>query len=1171
MKITVITVSAPAVRDLAGAAGKIRGMDAQALQLNLYYASVELPWERLRTMEEDIAQADAVFFDLMGASPSVVDAVERGCQRCGGQIIPYGASPRHHMRLGSFTMQSMEQRRSDAAPSMEQMKKMQSMAKTMGKILPGKMRDMRNYSLLSDYFKHSTPENMLHLLILLLTEYGKVKGLPAAKPPVQPLPIALYTLPEREQFTDVAAYAQHCGHQEGKPNVLLLFSAKAYPTENKTAVAELVRALSRKHNVFAVGTAERFSETEGELRRICNEIPNGVDAILNCSPFRLAAGPMGGPAERGIQFLQNMDVPYLHPFFLTRRTKQEWMDAVPGCTPTETMLSVMLPELDGATDTFPVGAVAALEPDPTCDVETYEIVPIDERVERLAARVNRQITLKRKPNSEKRVAIICYNYPPGEANLFGGAFLDTFKSVEAILKRLQQEGYTVEPMTAEKLQTIFTAGRAVNSGKYELNWADAIWFDAAKYRAPEEITQRYGEKPGKIMEKDGAFFIPGTLSGNVFIGLQPARGRGEGDEVSYHDKSLPPHHQYAAFYQWVREEFEADVLLHVGTHGTLEFLKGKECGMSGGCYPDLLVSDLPHLYLYYCGNPAEAVIAKRRSHANLISYQPPVFEECGLYGDFLELETLLDSWHQSQSLSPESEKDALEQALAKAQTLGFSEDPEEIESELYRMRHGLAPMGLHVFGQAYTPQELDAYRSALEKRSAGAGHNGAEEAARAAEKAEKNHEMDGLIHALQGGYNTPRLGGDIFRNPEVLPTGYNLYQFDPRLVPSKAAMERGRRIAENTLAAYREAHGCWPRSTAVILWGLETSRTQGETIGQILGYLGVRLAADSSLWDQHFEPIPLEELGRPRIDVTVNICGLFRDMFPILIEKLDDVFTMIGQLEEPEDSNYFKVNSRLRQKQLLDAGFSGEEAAQLAAVRLFGPAQGEYGTDLTGLVEGRSWETEEQLGATFTANLNYAYSRALHGKRVDGLYEDNLKQVEVVSQLRSSNEYEITDLDHYYEFFGGLAKSVELARGQKAEMYITDVTGNTPITETVDRSIARGLRTRLLNPKWIDRMLEHKHHGAQEIADRFENIMGLTALTGAVDPRFYDELEACYVKNEELRRRVQTNNPHAYMQILERMREYYDRGYWKADKAQLDRIGRACLEAEGKIEDTFLE
>ena len=1170
MKITVVTVSAPAVQDLANAARKLRQMVGDALQLKIYFATAELSQNKAREMETDIARADAVFLDLMGSPPTVIEAVNQGCENCRGNVIPFGASARQYLRLGSFTANSMGKSGSGNAPSMDMMKKMQSMAEAMGKIVPGKMRDIRNYSLLMKYFQNSTPENMFNLLVLLLTEYGKVKGLPDCKPPVLPLPVALYSLPEREQFTDAAAYAKAQGHKAHLPNILLLFSAKAYPTENIGCVKALQDALKADCNVYAVGMSGSFAEIEKELRGYLEQIPHGVDLILNCSPFRLAAGPMGGPAERGIQFLQEVDVPYLHPFFLTRRTETEWANSTSGCTPTETMLSIMLPELDGAIGTIPMGAMTEPRMDTDFDVETSELIPIKERVRHIAARVKRQIALRKKPNGEKRVAIICYNYPPGEANLFGGAFLNTFESVSAILNRLREEGYVTSGMSAEALQQVFTAGRAVNSGKYETNWADAIRYDAEKYRAPEEVLSRFGEKPGTIMAENGTFFIPGVVDGNVFVGLQPARGAGADAENLYHDKTTPPHHQYVAFYQWVKEEFGADVIIHVGTHGTLEFLKGKESGMSGGCYPDLLVSELPHLYLYYCGNPAEAVIAKRRSHANLISYQPPVFEESELYGEYLELDTLLESCRQAQSLSPESAGEALEQVLKKARSLGLPEDAEDIERELYRMQHSLIPMGLHVFGTKYTEEEIAEYRSALEKRAREEQSDDVAAAGQAAEAARDNYEMDGLMHALCGGYNTARLGGDIFRNPEVLPAGYNLYQFDPRLVPSKTAMERGRRIAENTLEAYRETHGTYPNSTAVILWGLETSRTQGETLGQILGYLGVRYAKNSRIWDQRFEPIPLEELGRPRIDVTINICGFFRDMFPMLIENLDDLFGVLFELDEPEEMNYFKGNSRLRYERLVEEGYAPGEAKQLAIARFFGPPAGEYGTGLTDLIGERNWEEESQLGASFTASLRHVYSRRLHGKNIKGLYEDNLKQVEIVSQLRSNNEYEITDLDHYYEFFGGLAKSVELVRGKKAEMYITDTTGHTPITETVDRSIARGLRTRLLNPKWINGMLEHRYHGAQKIADRFENIMGLTALTGAVDPRFYDELEACYVEDEELRRRMEENNPHAYMKILEHMYEYHDRGYWQASQEQLERIRRAYLEVEGDIEDSIL-
>jgi cobaltochelatase CobN len=1162
MKLTFVTVSAPAIDQMVPG----------ALTLNIYYVASELSLKKSDAMEADVAGSDAVFLDLMGAPPTVVEAVNRGCERSRGNIIPYGASSREYLRLGQFSAASMKKSGDGKAPSMDMMKKMQSMAEAMGKVMPGKMRDMRNYSLLMKYFQNASQENTLNLLLLLLTEYGGIKGLPAYKPPVVPLPAALYSLPDMTAYQSAKEYASAQGFSQNRPSVLLLFSAYAYPTDTTGCVTALRNELNKNNNVYAVGTSASFAEVEQNLRAYIADIPGGVDLTLNCCPFRLAAGPMGGEFMKGVRFLQEMDVPYLHPFFLTRRTQSAWAKSTAGCTPTETMLSVMLPELDGAIDTIPVGAMSEPRPDERYDTQVFDLVPIRERMERVAARAQRHIALRKKKNSDKRVAIICYNYPPGEANLFGGAFLDTFASVSAILDGLQSEGYGVDPMSADALRSVFTAGRAVNSGKYETDWPDAIRYDPALYRAPDEITTSFGKKPGDIMAEDGRFFIPGVVDRNVFVGLQPARGAGEAAEASYHDKQLPPHHQYAAFYQWLREEFRADVIVHVGTHGTLEFLKGKESGMSGACYPDMLIGDLPHIYLYYCGNPSEAVIAKRRCHANLVSYQPPVFVESELYGDYLELETLIESHRQALLISPESAADAERLALEQAALLELPDDLEQVETELYRMRHSLIPNGLHVFGEAYTPHETETYHHTLEKRAVEDGADTAQ-AARQAEQsanaAKNNNEMKGLMAALRAGFNTPRLGGDIFRNPEVLPAGYNIYQFDPRLVPSETAMERGKRIAENTLEAYLNEYGDYPKSTAVILWGLETSRTQGETLGQVLAYLGVRFAKNTHVWNQRFDIVPLKELGRPRIDVTINICGFFRDMFPMLIENLDDLFLRIFDLDEPDDRNFFRANAKRRYTRLLDEGYEPQEAKQLAAARFFGPPEGEYGTGLTDIIGGKNWEEEDRLGLSFTASLRHVYSRRLHGRTVKGLYEDNLSCVDVVSQLRSNNEYEITDLDHYYEFFGGLAKSVELARGKKAAMYITDTTGHTPSTETVDRSIARGIRTRVLNPKWIDGLLAHPYHGAQKIADRFENVMGLAATTNAVDPWIYDELHAKYVGDEALKKRMAENNPHAYMRMLEQMMEYHARGYWNATDEQLQSIREAYLEIENELEGTI--
>ena len=702
----------------------------------------------------------------------------------------------------------------------------------------------------------------------------------------------------------------------------------------------------------------------------------------------------------------------------------------------------------------------------------------------------------------------------------------------------------------------------------------------------------------------------------MLVGIQPSRGLHEDNDKLYHDKSLPPHHQYIAFYRYLHDKFGADAVIHVGTHGTLEFLKGKECGMSGTCYPDMLLYDTPHFYLYYCGNPAEATIAKRRSHAALVGYQPPVFIQSGLYGEYAELAKMLDDYHHQLAFSKSAADEVKQNIAALAEKLSLPTDMEELESELYRLNSSLIPKGLHIFGQAYSDEEAQCYVRELLKKPHDdapslcdiaaeelgidlvgaeekggeplrkinalaeeyldkyfAGESVPEKLSRTIEYGRKkyaevkqNAENEQLLNALSGGYIPAKAAGDIYRSPEVLPSGYNLYQFDQRFVPTLTAYQRGARAAENTIKTYFDKYGHYPNSTAVILWGLETSRTQGETIGQIMAYLGARLAKGNSAWNPKYELIPIEELGRPRIDVTINICGFFRDLFPNIIDNLDDLLHLVNEADETDGQNYMKANSKKLYAYLTDRGYDHDEAERLSVTRIFGPREGEYGTGITSIIETKAWEKEEQIGSRFLTSLHYAYNRKERGGDMGDLYEQNLKSVEIVSQVRDNNEYEITDLDHYYEFFGGLAKSVEMVRGQKAVMLITDTTGAVPVTETAEKAVAKGIRTRVLNPKWIDGMLAHKYHGAQKIADRFENVMGLAATTGAVEQWIYNDLCAKYAQDKEMRRRMAENNPYAYMDILEQMEEYSRRGYWNADKEQLEAIRQAYLETENRIE-----
>ncbi len=1236
MKLTFVLVSAPAVTRLMESAEDINGRYPQAVDLRLYDAAREMTPAQKESMAADITGSDLVFTDLMGSPPAVVRTVYQALEKCPGHLVPYGSGAREYLRLGEFTAGGAAEGQKPAI-SRETMQKMQGMAAKMGRFLPQKMKDMQNYGLIMRDFKSADRFNMTNLLLFLLREYGRRVDLPQPQNPREISGASLCDPAAMTFYDNIVSYRRGFPFSPGKPVVALLFYGHTYPNDTVPCIIKVKEALAPFANVLPIAASGNFAESAEKLQQfLLEETEAPVDLLINFMSFRLGAGPMGGDHRAGIDFLQKADAPCLHPFFLSRKTVREWQDSLQGCGPSEILISVMLPELDGCIETYPVGAMKVTAYSEQYGVRTEELVIIEERLQRLVSRVKRHLALRRKPNGRKKIAIVCYNYPPGEGSLLGGAFLDTFASVAAILKNLQREGYAVDALSREELMAVFTAGKAVNSGKYDGGWPGMIRYPRQEYEklcgadeAYQEVVRHWGRPPGNIMADGNDFLIPGLTLGNIFIGLQPTRGIHEQAEKTYHDKTLPPHHQYLAFYQWIQHTFQADVVLHIGTHGTLEFLPGKECGISGACYPDKLLQDIPHLYLYYVGNPSEATVAKRRSYANLVGYQAPLFKQGELDDAYVGLLTLVDNYRQSLALAPQTSGDLLADILQKARKLNLPGDLADIECELYRMKTSFIPRGLHVFGSGFSEEEAKEYVKGLLRYRRGeqaalrellAGSRGFdlealyaqeeyavlealdEEAGalfedylqsgeagnvrglgkkyrqaaldklaygkKMLEAVRQNDEMAGLLRVLAGRYNPAKPAGDIYRQPEILPAGYNLYQFDPRLIPTSAAFERGQKICRTTLNMYYRENGSYPQSVALILWGLETSRTQGETFSQILAYLGVRMMPAANPWEFKFEIIPAAELGRPRIDVVVNICGFFRDMFPNLIESLDDIFHQLAKINEPAADNHYSANTRRNYLRLLAAGYPEEEAEELAQARIFGPAEGEYGTGITGIVETKRWEQETQIGGFFLERMQYVYSRRRRGEKITGLYQDNLSGVALVSQTRSNYEYEITDLDHYYEFFGGLAKSVEMLRGRQAEMYITDTTEEKIFSERVERSIARGARTRLLNPKWIEGLLEHDYHGVQAIAQRFENILGLAATTGGVEAWMYDELYERYVRDAGLRERLARNNPHAYMNILEQMMEYFIRDYWQASKEQIDSIKAVYLELEGNIEET---
>lgn len=1243
MKVAVVSVSQALLADLAAVYKEFEQEFPAAVSLTVFYAGRELGDDHRDRLRRRLADADFVIVDLMGSPREWEREIMAVCRDSKGQVVPIGGDSediRASLRLGAFTARDMQARaKGGEPPSADTMHKMMAMAEKLGKSLPfGKLRDVRNYVWIIRYWKNAGPYNIRNLFCLMAREYGGNKKVPAPQEPQNMDETGIFDPYSRRFYPTLADYEAAVERFDAaQPTVAFIFYAHSYPNRTTACISRFADKIKMFANVLPIAFSRNTGRDLAKLRHLL--LASGkVDLVVNFLAFRLGAGPMGGNADDAVKILEELDVPVLHPFFMARREQEEWEKSSQGVNPSEFLISVMLPELDGAIETIPLGAMGRPRRDETLGMELNELALIDERAEKVAARMQNWLKLRRKPNHEKRVAILCYNYPPGEDNLFGGAFLDTFASVANILRRLKVEGYDVDDLTEDDLRSAFTAGKLVNSGR----WSDPadcglfIRYPAGAYRQATagdplaaKVSERWGPAPGGIMTDGQDFLLPGLISGNIFLGLQPTRGIHENPEATYHDKGLPPHHQYMAFYRWLREEFAADAVIHVGTHGTLEFLPGKECGMSGACYPDALIGDLPHLYLYYAGNPAEAMIAKRRSHAVLVGYQPPPFTEGELYGELAQLETAIAEYHEAARVDPGRCQPLRDRIEEKAGQLNLSSrNMDELEQELYRMKRSLIPHGLHVFGAAYSAADAAAYmafvlrydrgeipslrRLAAEacamdydalvagsdinvlkgldenvqslvdeylrtgtvnkgyfrnKKYAESGKKALEYGYRAYLASIEAREEEGLIRALNGRYLPVKLAGDVIRNPAVLPTGFNLYQFDPRLAPSEAAARRGAAIAENTIGQYRERYGTYPNSVAAVLWGLETSRTQGETVGQILHYLGVRVGSKKNLFHPVYEIIPAAELGRPRIDVVVHMCGFFRDMFPNLIEELNGVFAQVAALDEPEEINYFKADCRRIYRKLLAEGYAEAEAVELSQARLFGPAEGEYGTKVSKLIETRTWQDESELGHTFSRSLQHVYSSRHRGKPAAALHDIQLAAVDIVSQVRSSHEYELVDLDHYYEYIGGLAKAVEISKGSKAEIYISDTTGEAVLTEGVEHSIARGVRTRLLNPKWIDGMLKHNYHGVQKIADRFESILGLAATTNKVENWIYSSLHDKYVADETMRRRLAENNRWAYFAIVERLMEINKRGYWDASEREVHELRQTYLELEGGVEE----
>lgn len=1165
----------------------------------IYFDEYEKPDVPMEPLEKEIDSSDIILVDIRGdirvgrELPRMLEGKEK-------TVVVLVAGGQHIWKLikmGKFKGEMIFKGKEKEfnVHTYIKAKKFSELTKKLGKIMPfGVLKDIRNWVLAQQYFSEGDAENLKNLILLLLKEYGGVKKIGKVPPP-QVFNYGLY-LPGKGLFDDIEKYKRMILYEHEKPTVGVLLYGGMHFDECKVMADEIYEHLKNDVNlIFVVSKVEHNIEA---INKYLNDID--IDLFLNLQYFRIHGGPYGGEPEPTYKFLQKADVPLIIGLRSYSTEIEKWKESKQGLDPLEVLIGVTLPELDGAIEPIFISGLESFDDPVMGKVKQAKV--LEDRAEKLCERIKKWIALRKIPNSEKRIAIITYNYPPGEDNLASAGYLDVFASLKIFLEKLKEKGYKVE-IPNMSLKELFLSLGIVNSPNYIQKSGLRVpadkytsWFKSLLESVQKSVIEHWGEPPGNIMVDGNTILIPGIILGNVFLGIQPSRGVHEDPDKAYHDKDLPPHHQYLAYYLFLEKEFRADAVIHFGMHGTLEFTKGKEVALSSECFPDILIGNMPHIYYYWIGNTSESTIAKRRSYAICISHASPPMKPSGLYEKYIVLEDLLNQYDENK------DEKTLEAIMDVAAELHLPLDTAELRKELYKMKRRLIPYGLHIMDRKLTEDEMIDYLlgvlridrefpSILKLLAKQKGldwekikeakladeiesharevigeilHNKSQEwlperydefVRNIAKNIYESLESEALLRALEGRYIFPARGGDPIRDPEVYPSGRAMYAFDPRLIPTIAAETRGKKSADLLIESYLRAHGEYPESVGIVLWGFETMKTGGDTIAIILSLLGVRIKHKKSPWFKELEIIPLEELNRPRIDVVITICGIFRDTLGTHIDLLNRAIEMVAKLDEPPEKNYVRKHYLQLKGELKD----------FALARIFGPSPTEYATSMRTLVESGAWKDEKDLVKSYDDSMSYTYFRGRIEKN-EQAFSNLLKSIDIVTQEKDNTEYEVTDLDHYYEFLGGLSRTVQEKRGEKAEILVIDSTEEDIVVEDLKVVIERATRTRTLNPHWIEGMLKHDFHGAKKIKDRVEYLLAFAATTGKVDNWIFDEVADRLIFNEEMRKKLQQNNPYAAMKIGELLLESERRGYWKVEKEKLKQLQSIILNMEGDIE-----
>ncbi|MCX5173206.1 cobaltochelatase subunit CobN [Streptomyces antibioticus] len=1045
---------------------------------------------------------------------------------------------------------------------------------------------------------------------------------------------------------------------EGGPTIAVLYYRAHHMSGNTAFVHTLCDAIEAAGGRALPLYVASLRAPEPELIEQLRPADAIVTTVLAAGGTRPAEASAGGDDESwDAGALTALDVPILQALCLTS-SRSDWDAGDEGVSPLDAASQIAVPEFDGRLITVPF-SFKEIDAD---GLPAYVADP--ERAARVAGIAVRHARLRHIPAADKRLALVLSAYPTKHSRIGNAVGLDTPASAVALLRRLREEGYDfggadVPGLASGDGDELIRA--LIEAGGHDQEWLteeqlarNPVRIPAADYRRwfaglPEElrtaVEQHWGPAPGEMFvdrsrNPEGDIVLAALRFENLLILIQPPRGFGENPIAIYHDPDLPPSHHYLAAYRWIAASaadggFGADAMIHLGKHGNLEWLPGKNAGLSAACGPDAALGDLPLIYPFLVNDPGEGTQAKRRVHATLVDHLVPPMARADSYGDIARLEQLLDEYAQISAMDPaklpaiRAQIWTLIQAARLDHDLGLDDRPDDdgfddfllhVDGWLCEVKDAQIRDGLHVLGNPpagadrvnlvlailrarqiwggttalpglrealgldesaatrTTADEAEAKARALVERMEELGwdpdsvpdEHGEQVAAvlefaarevvprLAATTAELHH----TLHALNGGFVPAGPSGSPLRGlVNVLPTGRNFYSVDPKAVPSRLAWETGQALADSLLERYRTDNGEWPTSVGLSLWGTSAMRTAGDDVAEALALLGVRpVWDDASRRVTGLEAVPHEELGRPRIDVTLRISGFFRDAFPHTIGLLDDAVRLAASLDEPAEVNHVRAHVQA------DLAEHGDE--RRATTRIFGSRPGTYGAGLLQLIDSRDWRTDADLAEVYTVWGGYAYGRELDGRPARDEMETAYKRIAVAAKNTDTREHDIADSDDYFQYHGGMVATVRALRGTAPEAYIGDSTRpETVRTRTLVEETSRVFRARVVNPKWIEAMRRHGYKGAFELAATVDYLFGYDATTGVVADWMYDKLTETYVLDPTNREFLQEANPWALHGIAERLLEAESRGMWaKPDPAVLEELRRVFLETEGDLE-----